>query len=368
MSGAVAGLLWLAAGWRILVLRRHRTFLNAMYGLTFVLAAAAFTAKVLERPIDGGLGPHTGDLVKHLLVVTMGAVIQLFILAVDVGRPPRRSVIIRVGIAALVALGMIFAFVSAPIHSAGITGDLDAAGVAQMPIYLLLFNGYLTYVLLENVRLYQRFAAAPGDQGRSMNLRLVGWGSAVGLVYSGSRLLSVLSVSLTGQPLITLERVGSGAALIGGTCVAFAVFLPQVVPWFQDRRAAQHGLQRLGPLWADLTAEYPAVVLAPTNGFFLPGPEFVYDRRLIETSECLRWVRLPESARSLVLAAAPPTPELATQLHRGRSGWSTASGPTPAELLPSPPGRAEEAAVLLELADHYAAAVQAHQAIPVTHR
>jgi hypothetical protein len=358
MSVAVAVLLCLAAGYRLFVLRRHRNFLNAMYALTFVLAAAAFSAKVLERPIDDGLGPHTGDLIKHLLVVAMGAALGLYILAVNVGRPTRRSVLIRIGVAVVIALAMIVAFTAAPIHAAETQLD-DEAGVWQMQVYLLLFNGYLTNVLVENIRLYRRFAAAPGDQGRSMNLRLVGWGSAIGLVYTASRLLSVFSIAVLGQPLPALEKIGSVAALIGAACVGFAVFFPPLVSWFQERRTAQQGIQRLGPLWTDLTATYPAVVLDTSSAVSRRSPEFIFDRRLVETSECLRLVRLPEPVRDQVLGATHPTLALATQLRRERSGWSTANGPTPAELLPPPAGRAEETAVLLELADHYAAAVPA---------
>ena len=59
------------------------------------------------------------------------------------------------------------------------------------------------------------------------NLRLVGWGSAVGIVYSGSRVISILSVAMTGHPLDALEAVGSVAALVGGVCVALAVFSPR---------------------------------------------------------------------------------------------------------------------------------------------
>ena len=98
MSVAVAAVIWLAAGYRLLILLRHPNFLNTMYGLIFVVAAAAFTVKVLEPQIDSLAGPYVGDLTKHLLVVAMGASIELYILAVDVGRPGRRSVLTRLGL------------------------------------------------------------------------------------------------------------------------------------------------------------------------------------------------------------------------------------------------------------------------------
>jgi hypothetical protein len=73
MSVVVAVLIWLAAGHRLLLLLRHPNFLNTMYGLIFVLVATAFTVKVLEPQIDSVAGPYLGDLIKHLLVVAMGA-------------------------------------------------------------------------------------------------------------------------------------------------------------------------------------------------------------------------------------------------------------------------------------------------------
>ena len=125
MSVAVALLVWLAAGYRVLLLLRHPNFLNTMYASIFVFAAAAFTAKVLETQIDAAVGPHVGDLIKHLLVVAMGASIQLYILAVDSGRPLGRNVMFRVGVAVAVAVAMVATFVAAPIHTASASGELD---------------------------------------------------------------------------------------------------------------------------------------------------------------------------------------------------------------------------------------------------
>ena len=62
MSVAVAAVIWLAAGYRLLILRRHPHFLNTMYCLIFVVVAAAFTVKVLEPQIDSLAGPYVGDL------------------------------------------------------------------------------------------------------------------------------------------------------------------------------------------------------------------------------------------------------------------------------------------------------------------
>jgi|GEM_PF-1081888 len=360
MSVVVAVLIWLAAGYRLLLLLRHPNFLNTMYGLIFVLVAAAFTVKVLEPQIDSVAGPYLGDLIKHLLVVAMGASIEMYILAVDVGRPERRSVLIRLGVAAVVAVGMIAAFAAAPIHM-GVGGeDLDQTylGLPQVMAYRLIFNAYLTFVLVENVRLFRRFGRAPGDEGRLTNLRLVAWGSAVGIVYSGTRVISILSVAMTGHPLPALEMVGSAAALVGGVCVALAVFSPRFVPWFTDWRSARRGVRRLDALWSDLTAACPGVVLSSGASRASRRAEFVFDRRLVETSECLRRVRLPESSKVVILGSPEPLAALATDLRRGRPEWTSASGPSPADLLPPATSRADEVTRLLELADAYTASAR----------
>ena len=356
MSVVVAVVIWLAAGYRLLLLLRHPNFLNTMYGLIFVMVAAAFTVKVFEPQIDSVAGPYLGDLIKHLLVVAMGASIELYILAVDVGRPERRSVLIRLGVAAVVAVGMIAAFAAAPIHMGAGGEDLDQTylGLPQVIAYRLIFNAYLTFVLVENVRLYRRFGRACGDEGRLTNLRLVAWGSAVGIVYSGTRVISILSVAMTGHPLPALETVGSAAALVGGVCVALAVFSPRFVPWFTDWRSARRGVRRLDALWSDLTAACPGVVLSGASRASRRA-EFVFDRRLVETSECLRHVRLPESSKAVILGSPEPLAALATDLRRGRPEWTSASGPSPADLLPPATSRVHEVSRLLELADAYTA-------------
>ena len=98
---------------------------------------------------------------------------------------------------------MIATFAAAPIHTGAGGEDLDQT-------YLGLPAGHGLPADLqrlpdvrpaENVRLYRRFGRTPGDEGRLTNLRLVAWGSAIGIVYSGTRVISILSVAVTGHPL-----------------------------------------------------------------------------------------------------------------------------------------------------------------------
>ena len=97
------------------------------------------------------------------------------------------------------------------------------------------------------------------------------------------------------------------------------------------------------------------MVLSSGGSFASRRAEFVFDRRLVETSECLRQVRLPESSKAAILSSARPLPALATELRRSRPEWASATGPSPADLLPAANNRTNEVTTLLELADAYTA-------------
>lgn len=362
MSVVVALLVWAGAGHRLLIALRHPSLLNTTYLVSLALAGSAFTLKAASAILDVAIGPLTADSIKHLLVVGMGVSLQLFVLAVKTANPTRRAIALRVGVGAVVAVGMIMFYLAAPLHSLPIAdpelADNAFMEMAPIQIHLLIFHAYLTFVLVDNVRLCWRFASSTGDQGRSTNLRLVGWGSAIALIYTVSRLASVISMVVNGQALTSLDSIGSLAAMLGGICVALAVFSPQVVPWLKDWRTARLGTRRLNQLWKDLTATFPTVVLpAPGSPFAPRRAEFIFDRQLIEISECLRRVHLPYSSlRSLQGSSATRTRLLALELHRSRPSWISASGPTPADLLPPVRTTEEEAAMVLEIAEHYAAA------------
>jgi hypothetical protein len=117
-------LLWLAAGYRLSTLRRSRSYVTVSFAAAAAGAAAAFTVKATEAPIDAITGPYVSDLIEHGLVVVAGAAAQLFLLALRTGRPPRRAAGARVAIAAVVAMVMVVTFLLAPVHQR-VVGDLD---------------------------------------------------------------------------------------------------------------------------------------------------------------------------------------------------------------------------------------------------
>ena len=361
MSVAVAAVIWLAAGYRLLILLRHPNFLNTMYCLIFVVVAAAFHRQNPRAAISTPSPvPTSGTSTKHLLVVVMGVSIELYILAVDVGRPGRRSVApTRLGVATAVAIAMIATFAAAPIHTGAGGEDLDQTylDLPQVMAYRLIFNAYLTFVLIENVRLYRRFGRTPGDEGRLTNLRLVAWGSAIGIVYSGTRVISILSVATTGHPLpAPLEAVGSVAALLAGVSVRARGFLP-------SPRSLVHRLANCPPR-------------CPPAGRALVRPHRCLPRRgahlrqvtgLPATGVRVRpptggnqRMPAPGAAAGAIQGRGPGFPRPLSALATGTApshGPDLRRPPRPRlHLLPPVTSRAEEVTRLLELADAYTAA------------
>ncbi len=366
MTAAVAVLAWIAAFYRLHVFRRRFDFINGAYLCSISLAGAAVTVKAAEPSIDAEAGPYVGDLVKHLLVVAMGVAVQLYLGAIEVGPRATRQKWVASALASIVAASMVASFLAAPIHfgDGHIDLDLAYADSGWVQLYRLAFNVYLAYVLVDIVRLCRRYSSIGGDEGRSTNLRLIGWGSATALLYSGSRLISLSAAAWTGKALPAVEAAGSAAVMVAVAVVAVGVASPRVVPWLRDRRAANAGVPRLERLWQDLTEAFPPVVLAPAHpSRAARRPEFVFDRRLVEISEVLRLVQLPLFSADAVRRSPNPLRELGQELWRQREYWSTGTGPNAAALMPIT-DRAGEPLALLALADAYAAAgAREHSAV-----
>jgi len=349
-------LLWLAAGYRLHVLRKAPGFINASYAAAATGIAAAFAVKATEAPVDAATGPYVSDLLEHLLVVAGGLGAQLFLLALRTGRPARRAVVVRAAAASAVAAAMVATFAIAPVHHAS-PDDLDVAygSLRLVAAYRLVFNLHLTYVLVDNVRLCRRYAAIPGDAGRSVSLTLVGWGSAVALAYSTSR-ITYTAVDLTrGHAPTVLRTIGSDAATLGLIALAVGMLAPRIVPGLRSWLDARGGLRRLAPLWTDLTAAFPGIVLPTGTGLGRRSTELRYDRHLLETAEGLAKVHLPAGV-ALVTEQPDALHVLARELHRHRESWNAPAGVRAGDLLPVAHEPGHEHRQLLALADAYAAA------------
>lgn len=356
MTAVAVALLWLAAGYRLFLLRRAAGFINISYAAAAAGIAAAFTAKAAETTIDAAAGPYIGDLTEHGLVVVGGVSAQMFLLALKTGRPPRRAAAVRLAIAAAVLVAMTIAFLIAPIHHR-VIGDLDEVfgQLSSITVYRLVFNTYLTYVLIDNIRLCRRYAAIPGDIGRTASLTLVGWGSAVALAYSSSRIVYVLAdLVLRDRPTI-IRTIGSAAAALGLCALAIGMLAPRIVPGLASWLEAQRGTRRLGPLWRDLTDAFPLVKLTTGSAATARRAELRYDRRLLEVSEALAQARVPDTELADSLGG-DPLDRLAHVLRRSREHWTDVQGVAAASLLPTAPDVSAERRQILALARAYRAA------------
>lgn len=328
-------MLWLAAALKAHAWWASRTFTNGTFAVSTTAIALACTWKVTS---SAATGPSTqGDLPEHMLLVVAALATQLLLQSLRSGRPAARAIALRA-----VSAGVVLAIM-------GTTYALAPSEAAEA-VYRVAFHGYLSVALVESLRLVIRYSRTFDDTGRRMNLVLIGWGSAVGLIYSASRLLYVLvDVTITPAPTV-IHTAGSAAALIGSAGIALGILAPRSIRAAQRWSAATGSIRRTHSLWRDLVAAFPDVALPTKPPITVHRAELRDRRRLLEIAEGL--------ARARVTDPDPPDGRdrlgsLARVLHGSRPSWTDRGGSTAAELLPTAASAAEERRVLHELADRY---------------
>jgi hypothetical protein len=267
-----------------------------------------------------------------MLLVIATLATQLLLLSLRSGRPTARAIAIRTISSATVLAVM---------------ATIDALGPssAAEAVYRVAFHGYLCVALIETLRLVVRYSRTFDDTGRRMNLVLIGWGSAVGLIYSASRLLYVL-VDLTITPAPTaIHTAGSAAALIGSSGIALGILAPRSIRSAQRWRDAVRTSRRLDRLWRDLVAAFPDIALPTKPPTTVERAELRQHRRLLEVAEGL--------ARAHIAAPAAAADSLAQALYDSRDTWTSGTGPVAAELLAPAACSAAERQTICALADDY---------------
>jgi len=246
--------------------------------------------------------------------------------------------------------------VVAPIHRA-VTGGLDEeyGDLVSLGVYRVALNAYLTYVLVDIVRLCRRYADLRDDAGRSAGLTFVGWGCDVGLGYSLCRLAyAVLDPVLPGQPL-RLLTIGRWSALISLAALAVGVLTPWWLPSALAWRDARRGTAQVGELWSDLAAAFPTIVLRTGPSWTASRAQLRYDRCLIEIAEELAKASLGHEF-PFESTEGDHINGLAVALRRSRGVWTTGVGPKAATTLPTLVTPASEQRLLLDLASAYSLA------------
>lgn len=328
-------MLWLAAALKAHAWWASRTFTNGTFAVSTTAIALACTWKVTS---SAATGPSTqGDLLEHMLLVVAALATQLLLLSLRSGRPAARAIAVRA-----VSAGTVLTIM-------GTTYALTPSVAAEAG-YRVAFHGYLSVALIESLRLVIRYSRTFDDTGRRMNLVLIGWGSAVGLIYSASRLLYVL-VDLTIAPAPTvIHTAGSAAALIGSSGIALGILAPRSIRAAQRWSAATGSIRRTDALWRDLVTAFPDIALPTKPPTTVHRAELRERRRLLEIAEGL--------ARAHVTDPGPPDGRdrlgsLARALYGSRPSWTDRAGSTAAGLLPTAASATEERRVLHELADRY---------------
>jgi hypothetical protein len=358
---AAIALFWIATATRLRSFIQAPSFINGTYALAAAAVAAGVSIKAAERAIDAATGPYVSDLLEHGVIVIAGLAAQLFLLGLRTPVPRREQTRLRFIAAAGVLLAMVITFGLAPVHDR-FAGDLDAVygALPEVVLYRLAFNGYLIYVLIDNVRLCLRYASAPGDRERTVSLTITGWASAVCLAYPLSRIAYVLIESTTGRNAEAIQTIGSAAATTGLCALAMGVLAPRALAAARRWLIALAGIRALNPLWRDLAAAFPLVTLPTPAPVTLTRAELRHDRHLLEIAEALARARVntgSQPARASVEA-------IAAALAASRNGGWTADGIVAAELLPEAASPAHERLQLRALAAAYRSASAQHPTLP----
>ncbi|BEP13862.1 hypothetical protein acdb102_21730 [Acidothermaceae bacterium B102] len=344
-------LFWLAAGHRMALLARRRNSVNFSYAIAALGVACAVTVKTWQAGFDELTGPYVSDLVLHLFIIVAGLGSQMFLLTLRAAQPARPEVAGRLIVAAFATTVIVVSFIFAPIHRA-VTGGLDEGYGDLVPIavYRVALNAYLTYVLVDIVRLCRRYADLRDDAGRSVGLKLVGWGCAAGLGYSVSRLLyALVDPIVSGRPTLLLA-VGRWSALISLAALAAGVLTPWWLPSALAWREARRGTAQVAELWGDLAVTFPAIVLYTGRTWNVRRAQLRYDRCLIEIAEGLARASLGQASE------ASDIDGLAVALRRSRPVWAAGIGPKAVAALPTPATPEAEQRLLLALALAYSLA------------
>ena len=362
MTYAAIALFWIATAARLRSFAQAPSFINGTYAFAAAAVAAGVSIKAAEQAIDTVAGPYVSDLLEHGVIVLAGLAAQLFLLGLRTPHPRREQTRLRFTVAVGVLLAMVITFALAPVHDR-VAGDLDAVygALPAVVLYRLVFNCYLIYVLVDNVRLCRRYASTPGDRARTISLTITGWASAVCLAYPLSRIAYVLIENITGHGAEVIQAIGSAAATTGLCALAIGVLAPRAIAETRRWLVALAGIRRLNPLWSDLTAAFPLVTLPTPAPVTLSRAELRHDRHLLEIAEAL--------ARARVHTGPQPPPAsieaTAAALAASRNGgWTAGNGTAAAELLPAAASPAQERRQLRALAAAYRSAAAQHPALP----
>ncbi len=256
----------------------------------------------------------------------------------------------------LISIAMIALFVAADVHdeSAGSQFAARYAGNGLAALYRIVFSIYFVYCLLAIARTCRRHAFATGDHARSLSLIGIGIGAGIGAVASMASTLQMAFTYLTGQPASLLAVISVVGVAAAGITAGIGVLVPIPLDTFLRWRRARLISDRLGPLWAELTAVMPEIVLpVPPGSNPIEHAEMVSTRRRIEIADALYRIHITEPVASDIRRSGNPPEALGRALRDSVAWHADRTGVLAAELLPAAD---DDLGQLMTLAGAYGAA------------
>ncbi|MFI9270135.1 MAB_1171c family putative transporter [Kitasatospora sp. NPDC052896] len=302
---AVIVMLWVVTCWRLpAAVRspRQRSLWTAFAGLT---VAITLGLPALTAWIDRVSHVHNLTVpIKHVVgIVACGAVLTF---VADISRPelaarlrgPLRTAVLvaSAGLAGTFSL----------LHQPTEVTDFYLAYPGSVPAacYALIFTGYLGGSMLVASWLFWTYGTRAGAGWLGVGLRILGAGTAAGVVYAVLRLCQVV-LHLFDRPMFIGSAVLYGIEWSAIALIVVGNSVPAVgVAWRGLRD--WHTARRLGALWTSLTGAVPEVVLTAELG---RGPRVRLHRLVIEIrdAELVLAPHAPDGLRERARRAAART-------------------------------------------------------------
>ncbi|AHH94552.1 hypothetical protein GCM10010174_45460 [Kutzneria viridogrisea] len=271
-----AGLCVAAFGYKLPALftaRRDSALVALLAALVFKAVAFTLSIAAVSAWVDATTGvPNLAALGIHSFGGPLFGAAMLVVVAHWLHPPEvaaRRSRwILLAALAVLVSMVGLWLTAEVGVGARSVHFLVDNADRPVVVAYLLLYVVSAAVALVETTRLAVGYARRIGDRWLRAGLRLIALGSVVYLGYYANRLSAAVAAPLNLEPLnwefLTPVATGIGMPLIviGLTIPSWGERLARLGSWLADYRAHRS----LYPLWRDVSAAVPQVVLDPPTG------------------------------------------------------------------------------------------------------
>ncbi|MFJ9445997.1 MAB_1171c family putative transporter [Kitasatospora sp. NPDC101235] len=351
---------------RWFALRGGRSTAALRSGYRFVLCLGAAMAVLAPGSVGRierwsgvpGLATLVGDCLR------LGAGCFLGLLSLELRQPPVPAASVRrhTLVAAAVAVAAVVLFRAAdPRYAAG---DIHVAGVHRLALagYDALITVYVACCLGSLSRQIQARAGRTEGAGQRLGMRLIAWGTRVGVAWTAWGLDDVRQALGTGRQAGAEDGV---SVVLGVVCTALVVAGATVGRWGRGLPALRRWLwahltyRELARLWHSLYEVFPEIALRPP-GRRGPGRppgdiQFALYRRIIEINDGLLALRpfLEPASEGPGVSTPPDRPDLPAEPDAQAAAIVRAlgrAGAGPVSAVPPPFRRPLSAAVLACLA------------------